>query len=189
MKKLLALTLLLSPLALHAQTDAMPPEHAAPPPGYKMQMPTAKAPAAPSKSLLVTYNNTAITLSVQDLLSLPQTTITAHNGHTNKDETYTGPLVSDVLAKAGLASTDENHKTLLHSSVIATGTDGYFVLYSAAELSSRFASAKAIIAVMRSGLPNTDGGNIQLVNPADTKPARWVHGLSSLTVMSIAPIH
>jgi hypothetical protein len=186
--KLLTLTLLLAPIPALAQSDLLPPEHAAPPPGYKMQAPTAKAPGAPSKSLLVTYNNTAITLTIEDLLKLPQTTITAHNGHTNKDETYTGPLVSDVLAKAGLASTDENHKTILHSSVIATGTDGYFVLYSAAELSSRFASAKVIVAVMRSGLPNTDGGNIQLINPADTKPARWVHGLSNLTVMSIAPI-
>jgi hypothetical protein len=188
MKKLLPLALLLTPAIALAQTDTMPPEHAAPPANYKMQMPTAKTPAAPSKSLLVTYNNNAVTLSVEDLLKLPQTTINAHNGHTNKDETYTGPLVSDVLAKAGLASTDENHKTILHSSVIATGTDGYYVLYSAAELSTRFASAKAIVAVMKSGLPNTDGGNIQLINPADTKPARWVHGLSNLTVMSIAPI-
>jgi hypothetical protein len=186
MKMLLALTLLLTPAIAIAQTDAMPPEQVAPP-IYKMHMPEVKAPAAPSKSLLVTYNTTAISLTVKDLLKLPQTTITAHNGHTNKDETYTGPLVSDVLAKVGLASTDENHKTILHSSVIATGTDGYYVLYSAAELSSRFASAKAIVAVMKSGLPNTDGGNIQLINPADTKPARWVHGLSNLTVMSIAP--
>jgi len=177
---LLALALTLTaPLA--AQTDAMPPETQAPAP---MAMP-AKPPVKPSKSLTVTFQGNTVVLSVEDLLNLPQQTITAHDGHTNKDVTFTGPLVADVLAKAGLAPTEKNHALILHSTVVATGTDAYFVLYSCAELEPMFSSGNAIIAVMQTGLPVESG--IQLVNPFDAKPARWVHGLSSLSVMSLTP--
>jgi hypothetical protein len=41
--------------------------------------------------------------------------------------------------------------------------------------------------VMKNGLPDREGGLIQLINTGDAKPARWVHGLMSLAVMSVAP--
>jgi hypothetical protein len=137
----------------------------------------------PSHSLNVTYAGHTVTMSVEDLLKLPQQTITAHDGHTNKDVTFSGPLVADVLAKAGLVGSDETHKLILHSTVIATGTDGYYVLYSCAEIEPRFTSAKVIVAVMQEGLPVPSG--IQIVDPLDVKPARWVHGLSGLNVMTL----
>ncbi len=64
----------------------------------------AKAPVPPSKSLNVTFQGRLTTLKVDDLLALPQVTVHVHNAHRNADETYTGPLLSDVLAKAGLAA-------------------------------------------------------------------------------------
>ena len=96
---------------------------------------------------------------------------------------YTGPLVSDVLAKAGLVASKETEQLILHSSVIASATDKYFVLYSAAEVQPSFSNGKVIVAVMKAGLPDTEGGIIQLINTSDAKPARWVHGLANLTVM------
>jgi hypothetical protein len=143
----------------------------------------AKSPIAPSTGVTVTFQGTSVTLSVEDLFKLPQQTITALDGHTGKTETFSGPLVADVLAKAGLVGSDQTHKIILHSTVVATGTDGYFVLYSAAELEPRFTANKVIVALMQSGLPLPS--HIQLVNPADTKPARWVHGLSALSVMTL----
>jgi hypothetical protein len=137
-----------------------------------------------STSLTVTFDGRTTTFSVEELLKLPQQTITAVDGHTGKSVTFTGPLVSDVLAKAGLVASAETHSLILHSSVIATGADGYFVLYSAAELEPMFSSGKSIVAVMQFDLPIPSG--IQLVNPLDVKPARWVHGLASLSVMSVA---
>jgi hypothetical protein len=76
---------------------------------------------------------------------------------------------------------------MLHSSLVATATDHYFVLYSIAEVEPSFSTGKVIVAVMKSGLPDTEGGVIQLINTVDAKPARWVHGLSNLSVMSVAP--
>jgi hypothetical protein len=183
--------LLCSPLALAAQsTDVMPPETHAPAPQHDMPqhdtpghvMPAVKE----SKTLTISFRGVATQLTLTDLVNLPQVTLTVRDGHTGKDVTFTGPLVSDVLAKAGLVGSEETHQLILHSTVVATGADGYYVIYSAAELEPRFAGNKSIIAVMRGELPNTEGGLIQLVNSTDTKPARWVKGLANLNVMTLA---
>ena len=44
-----------------------------------------------------------------------------------------------------------------------------------------------MVAVMKTGLPNTEGGIIQLINTDAARPARWVHGLSDINVMSVSP--
>ena len=171
MRLVAALLLALTPSLLLAQDASMP----------------AKAPVPPSKSLNVTFQDRTITLKVEDLLALPQVTVHVHNTHRNTDETYSGPLLSDVLAKAGLTASKETEPLILHSSVIATATDHYFVLYSAAEVEPMFTSSQVIVAVMKSGLPNTEGGLIQLINTNAARPARWVHGLADINVMSVSP--
>jgi hypothetical protein len=148
---------------------------------------TAKAPVPPSRSLALSFQGKAISLSLTDLANMPATTVHVHNAHTNTDETYSGPLLSEVLARIGLVSNAETHSLILHSTIVATGSDHYFVLYSGAETQPDFSTGKVIVAVMKSGLPDQEGGLIQLINTADAKPARWVHGLSSLAVMSLAP--
>jgi hypothetical protein len=176
--KIFALLALAAALPLQAQAPAAGSmQHAA--------NHVEKAPVPVSHSVTVTYQGSTTTLTVEDLLKLPQVTVTVRNGHTNADETYSGPLVSDVLARAGLAPTNENHATILHSTLVATGTDKYYVLYSGAEVEPMFATGKVIVAVMQSGLPISNGG-IQLINTTDSKPARWVHGLAHLNVMALA---
>jgi hypothetical protein len=182
MKLFIAAALLLAPVAAFSQTDAMPPEHNA----DHQSMPM-KAPVPPSKQVLITFQGRVTQLTVEDLLKLPQVTLHVHNAHRDTDETYTGPLLSDVLAKAGLSPTHENEQTILHSAVVATGTDKYFVIYSAAEVEPAFSKSQVIVAVMKAGLPDTEGGIIQLINSSDTKPARWLHGLADINIMSITP--
>jgi len=152
--------LLLAPAALLAQTP--PPDHAG---QHAADAMPEKAPVPPSKSLNITFEGRTTTLTVEDLIKMPQVTVHVHNAHRNTDEDYTGPLVSDVLAKAGLTSTRETEPLILHSTVVATGTDH----------------------IMKSDLPDTEGGVIQLINANAAKPARWVHGLANLNVMSLAP--
>lgn len=146
-----------------------------------------KPPVPRSHSLNVTFRNHTITLKVADLLALPQVTVHVHNAHRNTDETYSGPLLSDVLAKAGLVASKETEPLILHSAVIATATDHYFVLYSAAEVEPMFSRSQVIVAVMKFGLPDTEGGIIQLINTDGAKPARWVHGLDNINVMTVSP--
>jgi hypothetical protein len=173
---IIAALLALAPLPLAAQA----------PPGkpHEENMPM-KAPVPPSHSVNVTFQGRVTTLTVEDLLKLPQVTVHVHNAHRNTDESYTGPLVADVLARAGLTSSAETQPLILHSSLVATGTDKYFVLYSLAEVEPSFSTGQVIVAVMKSGLPDTEGGIIQLINTLDAKPARWLHGLTDLNVMSL----
>ena len=147
----------------------------------------AHAPVPPSRSIALSFEGKSISLSLTDLANMPQTTVHVHNAHANADETYSGPLLSEVLAKIGLHSTAETHSLILHSTIVATGTDHYYVLYSGAEVQPDFSTGQVIVAVMKSGLPDQDGGLIQLINTTDAKPARWVHGLSNLSVMTLAP--
>jgi hypothetical protein len=166
----LAAALTLSAHAQDHQADAMPMK--------------ARVPA--SHSLTINFEGRVTTLSMEDLLALPQHTLHVHNAHRNTDEEYTGPYLADVLAKAGLTASRETESLILHSSVVATGTDKYFALYSAAEVEPMFSKGQIIVADMKHGLPNDEGGLIELVNDSDAKPARWVHGLQNLNIMSIA---
>ncbi len=182
-KLLPSLALLLTPAFMYAQSTSAPQDHH----DDHASMHMGKAPVPASKSLNLTVAGHNTTLTLEDLLNLPQTTVHVHNAHSNKDETYTGPLLADVLTRAGLASTKETEPLILHSTVVATGTDGYFVLYSAAEVEPAFSKSQVIVAVMKSGLPDTAGGLIQLINTDGARPARWVHGLANLSVVSMTP--
>jgi hypothetical protein len=146
-----------------------------------------KPPVPPSTSLTVTFQGKPHTFTLADLRAMPQVTVSVHNVHLNADETYTGPLVADVLTHAGLTASKDTEKLILHTQVIATGTDGYSVLFSAAELEPMFVLGKSIIAIDRDGKPDAGGGNIQIVNADAARPARWVHGLTTLNLVTIAP--
>ena len=150
-------------------------------------MESAKPSVPPSKSINVTFEGKTIVVTVDDLLNLPQVTVHVHNTHSDTEETYSGPFLADVLARVGLKASRETEPLILHSNLIATGTDHYFVVYSVAEVEPSFSTGQVIVAVMKSGLPNTEGGIIELINTVDAKPARWVHGLADLNVMSVAP--
>ncbi|MGA7156409.1 MAG: hypothetical protein WBY53_06165 [Acidobacteriaceae bacterium] len=181
-----AVLLTVSPVALraYAQTDAMPPETKAPAP---MAEPM-KAPVPPSHAVNLAFEGKNISVSVGDLLSMPQVTVHVHNAHRGGiEETYSGPLLSDVLEKIGLKASRETQPLILHSVIVATGTDHYYVLYSAAEVEPSFTTSQVIVAVMKAGLPNTEGGGIELINTNGAKPARWVHGLMGVSVLSLAP--
>jgi hypothetical protein len=169
-----ALALVIACLPLHAQQKS----------DHEAEM-AAKPPVPPSKSVNVNFQGRVTTFTVEDLLKLPQVKVHVHNAHRNTDETYSGPLLADVLAQAGLKATPDTQPLILHSSLVATATDHYFVLYSVAEVEPSFSTGQVIVAIMKAGLPNTEGGAIQLVNTVDAKPARWLHGLTNLNVISI----
>jgi len=141
--------------------------------------------AAPSTSLVLTIDGEPTTLSVSDLQSLPQKTITIHNQHTKADETYTGVPLSDLLAKYGFAVGQSTHQKMLHSYIKAEGTDKYWVLYSVTEVEGSEHTADVIVATALNGKPLTDDGQFKLVDSADKRPARWVRNLSAITFVTV----
>ena len=141
-------------------------------------------PAASSTSLTLTIDGKATTLSLADLQTMPQKSVTVHNEHLKTDETYTGVPLSDLLAKYGFPVDKTTHRKMLRSYITAEGTDKYWVLYSVTEIEPTEHNADVIVATTLAGKPLGEDGQLKLVSTADKKPQRWVRNLTSITVKS-----
>jgi hypothetical protein len=142
-------------------------------------------PAVPSTRLTVTVDGKAATLSVADLQAMPQKTVTVHNEHTKAEESYTGVLLGDLLAKQGLPVDKTTHQKMLRSYLVAEGTDKYWVLFSVTEVEGSEHSGEVIVATTMGGKPLGTDGQFKLVDSGDKKPQRWVRNLKSITVKSV----
>jgi hypothetical protein len=138
--------------------------------------------AAPSTSLTLTVDGKATTLSVAELQAMQQKTVTVHNEHTKADETYSGVLLGDLLAKYGLPVDKTTHLKMLRSYLVAEGTDKYWVLYSATEVEGSEHNGDVIVATSSGGKPLGEDGQLKLVDTGDKKPQRWVRNLNAITV-------
>jgi DMSO/TMAO reductase YedYZ molybdopterin-dependent catalytic subunit len=129
---------------------------------------------------------TPLTLSVDDLRKLPHKTIQVMNAHENKQETYEGVPLADLLKQAGAPQGEQIRGALMTTYVIAEGSDGYRALFSLAELDAGFEDSGVLVAYSLDGAPMTgDIGPLRLVVPNDKRPARWVRMLQSITVSTV----
>jgi hypothetical protein len=137
----------------------------------------------PPDSLVVSdpYHS-PIVFSPADFRALPHITIKVHNGHTNAEESYSGVLLETLLAKANAPVGKEFRKEALRTYLLASGTDGYSVLLSLAEVDSSFHAGQVIVADQHDGQSLGKYGPFQLIVPGDSRPARWVHNLNSIKV-------
>lgn len=142
-------------------------------------------PKTPSTTLTIHAGATNAVLTPADLAAMPQRTLVVHNGHSNVDETYTGPSLTDILAKYGYTLDNGGAKKIYHSYVRAEGTDHYYVLYSASELEDKIHTGDSIIALTVDGKPLAEDGKFKLVVAGEKRPARWVTNLNSLTIVTV----
>jgi hypothetical protein len=172
--RLLGLTLALCPLLLSPSlfSQAMAAQH-------------AHAKASPSTQLELTLNGRSSTITLADLAAMPQTTVKVHNPHTQKDESYTGVALADLLAKYGFAVGQSTHRAMLHGYLAAEGTDQYWVLYSLTEIEPSEHEAKVIVATSLDGGSLGEDGQLKLVDTADKRPQRWVRNLAALRIVSV----
>ncbi len=178
----------ISAQSLPAATDGAPAPAPQAPTGTAGPPRMGQKPQAPeiSTALTVTVEGRTQTFTLQQIDGMPQRSVTVHNGHTNVDESYTGVAVSDLLARSGLnADAQAAHRQLLHSYLRATGTDFYYVLYSAVEMEGSLHTGEVIVATRRNGQPLRGEGKLMLISTEDKQPARWVHNLTSLTLSSV----
>jgi hypothetical protein len=141
-------------------------------------------PTAVTGSLLLTADpyHEPLILSPADFRALPHITITVHNGHTNAAETYSGVPLPTLLAKVNAPLGKELRGDAMTSYVLATGTDGYSVILSLAEVDPEFHEGQVLVADTRDGQSLGKNGPFQLIVPDDKRPARWVHNLNSITL-------
>ncbi len=66
------------------------------------------------------------------------------------------------------------------SYIVATGSDGYSVVLSLAEVDPEFHPGQVLVTDARDGKPLEKNGPFQLIVSDDKRPARWVHNLVSI---------
>ena len=119
---------------------------------------------------------------------MPRTTLKVLNPHENKEETYEGVAVQELLRRAGVPQNEKLRGAAMASYVLAEASDGYAVLYSLAELDAGFQNSVVIVADTMNGLPLSEKqGPFKMVAPHDKRPARWIRMLKSLTVVTVLP--
>lgn len=144
-----------------------------------------RAAAALSTSLTLVIDGSTTTLTVADLKAMPQKSITVHNPHAKRDESYSGVELSDLLAKYGAPFNKTTQKRMLHSYLRVEGTDHYFVLYSAAEVEGDIHEGDVIVATGMNGGGLGDDGAIKLIASGDKKPMRWVRNATRITLVTV----
>jgi hypothetical protein len=125
-----------------------------------------------------------IAYSPVEFRALPHVTVAVHNEHNNSDETYSGIPLATLLAQANVPLGKELRGEALTSYLIASGSDGYSVLLSLAEVDPNFHAGQVIVADTRDGQPLGDHGPFELIVSDDKRPARWVHNLNSIVLQN-----
>ncbi len=137
--------------------------------------------------------STPITFTLASLEALPayQETVTYNAGGTLVTDTYTGALLWDVLGEAGIETDPTIKNDILHKGVVATGSDGYSVDFSAGELDPMFGDEPILVAYAdEDGQLGSGGGDgfARLVVPGDIAGGRYVSNISSLTVFDATTV-
>lgn len=127
---------------------------------------------------------TPLSLTTEDLAKMPRAT--AQLTSEGKTTTYEGVLLYDILVKAGWQFGHGMTGKPMASYLLATGKDGYEVVFALPEIDPQFSGAKVIIADKADGsaLPAREQP-FRIVAPEDKMHARSIYSLVSLEVVRL----
>jgi hypothetical protein len=142
--------------------------------------------ASPSTELTLTgLSGKTKTVTPADFKTMPHVTVLVHNTHAQKDETYSGVPVKDLLALVAPAK-EEGPKVSNNIVIVVAGaTDNFHVAITLCDTNPECRSGQAIVADTLDGAPIAADGAFKLILTEDKKPARWARNLSSLTVRAV----
>jgi hypothetical protein len=124
---------------------------------------------------------TSVGLSASDLSKLPQRTIKTTDHGT--PVTFSGVLLTDVLAKVDLPAGEKFHATAASYYLVVEAKDGYRAVFAWAEMDPTVMDKAVYVATMRDGKPLTGkDGPFQLVAPGEKRGARWVRQVTALRI-------
>jgi hypothetical protein len=103
-------------------------------------------------------------------LARHDTTVSAHE----VSGRYSGVALTDVLGLVGAPLADSLRGKALATYVLVEASDGYRVIFSIAELDSRFTDRVVLLADSKDGQPlDASEGPYRLIVPGEKRPARW----------------
>lgn len=143
------------------------------------------APAgATAQTLSIKGPSGPVSLTAADVAALPRTSV-PFDAHGQK-HTYEGPLLIDVLSKAGAPTGKALHGAALANAVVVRGSDGYAVVYGLAELDPATRPNRIILADKADGAPLTaKDGPFKVVSEGDLRPARGARLVTSIEIVNL----
>ena len=139
------------------------------------------ASAAPASLTLVGLDGRTRSVTTADLAKLARhdTTVSAHD----VTGRYSGVALTDLLALVNAPLADSLRGRSLATYVLAEASDGYRVLFSIAELDSRFTDRLVILADKKDGQPLPAAeGPFRLIVPGEKRPARWARQVTRISL-------
>jgi hypothetical protein len=148
--------------------------------------PTAFAADGHSPSLasvtITSEDGKQTTLDVTALSKLPQHTVNAE-AHGNQ-VTCDGVNLSDILANAGAPLGEALRGKAMTLYVRISGSDGYRVVYSLAELDPAMHDNVPILTSRCNGAAlDAKDGPFRVVYPGEKRPARWIRQVTSIDLL------
>lgn len=125
----------------------------------------------------------AIPLDADTLSALPREPVTA----TAHDKTLhcEGIALSALLRAANALPAEPLRGSGLARYVLVTARDGYRAVYSLAELEPTLGNHQVLLVDRCDGRPLDDeDGPLRLIAPTESRPARWVRQVQSITVVT-----
>ncbi|WDZ99368.1 molybdopterin-dependent oxidoreductase [Mucilaginibacter sp. SJ] len=124
-----------------------------------------------------------LTIGNADLQQYKQTTVTRKD-RDGKDHTYSGVIVSEILAKAGVTLGPDLRGENLAKYLLVEASDGYQVLFALAELDKGFTDRAIILADKVDGQPLVPAdGPFRIIVQDEKKPARCIKQVTGMKVM------
>jgi hypothetical protein len=109
------------------------------------------------------------------------------NGHSKKNETYSGVPLATLLSKLRVPQGEAVRKELFMTGVIAEGTHGYKALYSIAEVDPTIHTGQILVADTLDGKPIGADGVFRMNSTEEKRPTRWVRNLDKIYVIAVTP--
>ena len=125
----------------------------------------------------------AIPIDTATLAGLPREAVTATaHGKTLQCE---GVSLVKLLRAAGALPVEPLGGAQLANYVLVGARDGYRAVYSLAELEPTLGNRKVLLVDRCDGQPLADDdGPLRLIAPDESRPARWVRQVQSITVVT-----
>ena len=143
------------------------------------------APAAAQTLTVTGPTGQVVTLTAAEVAALPHVTVTL-DAHGEK-HAYAGPLLIDVLAKAGAPTGKDIHGPALADVILVTATDGYQVAYGLAEADPGTRPNRIILADQADGAPlAAKDAPFKVVVEGDLRPARAARMVASIKVVPLS---
>lgn len=122
-------------------------------------------------------------LTVKELEKYPTHELKAKDKQ-GREHSYKGTLLALVLDSAGVTLGAQLKGDNLAKCVLVKAADGYEVIYSLAEIDPELSANTILLATQVDGKPLPAGeGPFRIVNPSDTRPARWIREISSIKIL------